>query len=139
MGHEIQGTQPTEPGWGMPPVQGLILGKGQPECHHLPQGIVQGLRVAEAFSYDVAAHGHSSTGLDFFPPVRLSGPLHLCMDPSAGILDWIQPLFGLDQDWGQHQPADGLAGTFCGPFLYRQGGTGCPDWEAAMGNPWAWE
>ena len=79
-----------------------MLGKGQPECCHLPSGIVQGLGVTEAFSYDVAAHGYSHTGFDFFPPVRVSSPLDLHMDPSVWVVNWIQ---GRDQD----QPADGLA------------------------------
>ena len=83
MEHEILRAVPTEPGWGIPPTQGLLQGSQQPEGCCLPLGMVLGLRVAEAFSYDVAAHGHSPTGFDFFPPVRVSGPLQFHMDPSV--------------------------------------------------------
>ena len=87
MGHEILGTQPAERGWGIPSSQGLMLGKGQPECHHLPLGIVQGFSIGVVLLHNVSSHRDPSTSPGFFPPVWVISELvHRCQDPLVGVV-----------------------------------------------------
>ena len=87
MGHEILGIQPAKPGRGIPPTKSLMLGKGQPECHHLPLGIVQGLGIGVALPHDAFSHGDPPTSSDFFPPVGVaSDPICLHQDALAGVV-----------------------------------------------------
>ena len=139
MEHEILQPEPTKPGWGIPPPLDLVLGKGQSECYHLPLGPEQGLRVAKAFPYDVAAHGHSPIGFDFFPSVRVYGPLYFCMDPSAGVVNLSQLFFWLWAGSGL-----GLTSRWFGwdfrPGPSCIGGTALrPHWGMAMGTLQSWE
>ena len=94
MGHEIPGTQPVELGWGIPPIQGLVLSKGQSEGHHLPLGIVQDLSKGEALHHGASSHGDPPTTSDFFPPAGVaSNPIYLHQDPLAGVVYQIQSPF----------------------------------------------
>ena len=97
MGHEIPGTQPTELGLGIPPTSGLVLGKGQPECHCLPLGIVQGLGIGVAPPHDTFSHGDPPTSSNFLTLLGMfPSPVHLIQDPSTGWFTGSGPLFALD-------------------------------------------
>ena len=92
-GHEILGTEPTEPGWGIPPTQGLMLGKGQPECHQLPLSIVQGPGISVALPHDAFSHGDPASSSDFFPLMGVvSYPVYLCQDPLTRVVHQIWSL-----------------------------------------------
>ena len=86
--------------WGYSPwSKGGTSHQSQASCWvrcSLPSSIVQGYGFIEAFPYDVSPtpHGDPFTGPDFLPPVRVdSSPAHLCQNPSAGVVHWVQHPF----------------------------------------------
>ena len=64
-----------------------MLGRGQSEGHHLPLDIVQGLSIGDVLPHNASSHGDPPTTSVFFPPVGVaSDPVHLCLDPLAGVV-----------------------------------------------------